>query len=173
MSVRTMKFTRPAEKDFSKELKDALNRGVDDYLKLYRTVSEAQANEIIAVVEAMLDGRHEPAKKKPTAARGGGSGGRGGKGRARNKLARWKPEDVEALRNLDWETLDAIWEGHKDGTIQQDADLKADQKKAIMTAYAKVPGDKRAERSETANVVGRLKHLVSAYELAEAQDWKV
>jgi hypothetical protein len=42
-----------------------------------------------------------------------------------------------------------------------------------MTAYNKVPGDKRAERSETANVVGRLKHLVTAYEMAESQGWKI
>lgn len=169
MAVRSMNFTFPAEADSSKELKEALVRGIDTYVKTGRSVSEEQANAIVETVEAMLQDRHPATKKKARPA----GGGRGGKGRARNKLARWKAEDLEALRNLDWDTLDAIWEAHKEGAIQVDADLEAGQKKAIMTAYNKVPGDKRAERSEAANVVGRLKHLVTAYEMAEGQGWKV
>ena len=162
-----MNFAFPAEEDSSKELKEALVRGIDAYVKIGRPISEAKANAIVETVEAMLVGQDEPRSRRRKAA----GGGRGGKGRARNKLARWTSEDLEALRNLDWDTLDAIWESHKEGNVQQDADLKADQKKAVLAAYAKVPGDKRAERSENANIVGRLKHLVSAYEMAEGQGW--
>lgn len=164
MTLRTMNFEFPTEADSSKELKEALARGIDAYTRTGRVVSEEKANAIIEVVEAMLVGEDAPGRRKRV--------NRGGRGRARNKLARWSPQDLENLRNLDWETLDPIYEGFKEGTIVQDADLKNDQKRAIVTAYNKVPGDKRAERSENANVIGRLKHLVAAYEMAEAQGWK-
>jgi len=165
MPIRTMNFEFPQEQDSSKELKEALNRGIDAYVRTGRVVTEEKANAIVSTVESMLTEREGPGRKR---VRGRG----GGRGRARNKLARWSNEDFEALRGLDWETLDPIWEAYKEGSISVDADLKADQKRAITTAYNRVPGDKRAERSESANVIGRLKHLVSAYEMAEAQGWK-
>lgn len=166
MPIRKMNFEFPTEEDSSEDLKEALIRGIDDYVRTGRVVSEEKANAIVATVEEMLTGRGGSTRKRA-------SGARGGRGRARNKLARWSAGDLEALRNLDWDTLDPIYEAFKEGSIQTDADLKTDQKRAITAAYNKVPGDKRAERSESANVLGRLKHLVSAYEMAEAQGWKV
>jgi len=164
MSIRTMNFEFPTEADSSGELKTALINGIDKYVSTGRVISEERANAIVEVVESMLVGEEPPGRRKPRA-------GRGGRGRGRNKLARWSKEDLESLRNLDWDTLDPIYESFSKGELTTDADLRADQKRAIMTAYKEVPGDKRAERSESANVLGRLKHLVSAYEMAEAQGW--
>lgn len=157
-----MAFTFESEDDHSEDLKDALVSGIDSYVGTGRTVSVDKANEIIRTVEAMLA---ETGRRR----RGPGKGSRG---RSRNKLARWAAEDFDALKALDWGTLDDIWESIKDGSITEDSDLKGDQKRAIMSAYNKVPGDKRAERSARANVVGRLKHLVSAYEAADQQGWR-
>lgn len=168
MAVRSMDFNFEAEEDSSKELKDALIRGIDTFTRTGRVVTESKANDIIQAVESILAGQEAPGVRR----RGAAKAGRGGRGRPRNKVARWGQQDFDALRALDWDTLDAIWEQLKDGGVSEDADLKADQKKAIMAAYNRVPGDKRAERSERAHMVGRLKHLVSAYEAAEAQGWK-
>lgn len=167
MPIRTMNFQFDAETDSSKELKEALVKGIDQFVKTGRVVSEEKANQIIAAVEQLLTGGTAPTPSRTRVA-----GTRSGRGRPRNKLARWRQEDFDNLKDLDWETLDRIWEGLKDGSITEDADLKGDQKRAIMAAYNQVPGDKRAERSARAHVVGRLKHLVSAYEAAEAQGWK-
>ncbi|MGF1509968.1 MAG: hypothetical protein ACFB9M_10755 [Myxococcota bacterium] len=164
MGIRAMNISFDAESDSSEELKESLLSGIDAFVRAGRVITEEKANAVIEAVESVL-------LEEGTGRRRRG-GGRGGRGRQRNKLARWKAADYDALRTLDWETLDAIWEGIKEGSISEDADLKGDQKRAIISAYNKVPGDKRAERSEKANVVGRLKHLVSAYELAEAQGWK-
>ena len=168
MAIRSMNFTFEAQEDSSKELKDALIRGIDAFTRTGRVVTEAKANEIVRPVETMQSGGAVPAGRRRT----GAGGGRGGRGRTPKKVARWAQKDLDALKELDWETLDAIWEQLKDGTITDDSQLKGDQRRAITAAYNRVPGDKRAERSERANVIGRLKHLVSAYEAAEAQGWK-
>ncbi len=166
MSIRSMNFAFEAQNDHSEELKEHLVAGIDAFTRTGRVVSEEKANAVIEAVEATLSGGGGGRRRRNA------SGGRGAKGRSRNKLARWTKSDFDALRSLDWGTLDPIWEAFKEGSIQEDADLKADQRRAIMNAYKEVPGDKRAERSERAHVIGRLKHLVNAYEAAEAQGWK-
>jgi len=166
MGIRSMNFAFESQNDHSEELKKHLAAGIDAFVKTGRVVSEEKANAVIEAVEAALS--EERAGRRRRAA----SGGRGARGRSRNKLARWTKSDFEALRSLDWGVLDPIWEAYKEGSIEEDADLKADQRRAIMNAYKEVPSDKRAERSEKANVIGRLKHLVNAYEAAEAQGWK-
>jgi hypothetical protein len=158
-----MNIAFEVEHDSSEELKDHLVSGIDAYVKAGRRITEDKANAIIEAVESVLLEDGGGRRRRPA---------RGGKSRQRNKLARWKAGDYEALRSLDWETLDAIWEAYTEGTVVEDSDLKGDQKRAIISAYNKVPGDKRAERSDKANVVGRLKHLVSAYQLADQQGWK-
>ncbi len=159
-----MKFDFPPPPDSSRELKEALVKGIDSYVRTGRTISEEKANAIVAAVEGLLSAS-EPAariKAKP----------RSKPARTRNKLARWTAEDYQCLRSLDWEALDAVWDRLKDDSVEEDAQLKAEERRLILSAYGKVPGDRRAERSARANVIGRLKHLVTAYELAEAAGWK-
>ncbi|MEM1026314.1 MAG: hypothetical protein AAGD10_13260 [Myxococcota bacterium] len=166
MGIRSMNFAFERQDDHSEALKKQLSAGIDAFVKTGRSVSEEKANAVIEAVEATLSGESTGRRRRASGA------GRGGKGRSRNKLARWTKADFDALRSLDWGLLDPTWEGFKEGSIQEDADLRADQRRAIINAYKEVPGDRRAERSEKANVIGRLKHLVTAYEAAEAQGWK-
>ena len=164
MTIRAMRFEALKESDHSKELKQALQEGIDAFRATGRVVTAEMANNAIRAVElALLE------------AEGTSAGSRASKEARpkvirRSRYAKWSEEDFQALSALNWHVLDPLWERVEAGEVTVDEELTQQQQQAIERGYRKVPGDARTERWPESQLISKLRYLVKAFKHAEQRN---
>lgn len=155
-----MRFEPVEAPDYSEELKEALEAGLEAYQATGRVVSAEQANAAIDAAERILleedGGRLRGGPARPRVVR-------------RSRFAKWTDEDFRALSEAKWDVLDPVWEKVEAGDVVADLELTQTQQVAVERAYKKVPPDARTERWPESQLISKLRYMVKAFKYAESR----